>query len=289
MKKTTAKKSPDKTPIDVTSTSVKKEPDRFETILVPPGEKFPPAVKPLAVQEEQTAIAGPLDMSPREFQKILKRRQQNRQILLNWIKTNLKPGIDYMRVWSNKRQAWSKPFLLKPGSEKILGMLGVTPTFPNLVDYEARAREGNRINVIVLKCELVNAAGQIVSHGVGGRLADDQDEGDLNKALKMAMKSSQGDATLRYGGLSEIFTQEPESETDEIPKTIDTVQLQSLLDLIAKSPLKPEAIADFYNVNKLELLPSGDYFRATKAVLKAINKAAQEAAAKVPQEEENSL
>lgn len=269
-------------PIDVKPTI-----EKDQVQLVPISEAA--EVKPLVTREESTSISGPLDIKPKEFQKILKRRQQNRQILLNWIKTNLKPGIDYMRVWSKKREQWSKPTLLKPGSEKILGMLGVTPTFPNLKDYESRAREGNRINVIVIKCELVNAAGQIVSHGVGGRIADEQDEGDLNKALKMAVKSAQIDATLRYGGLSEIFVQEPDSETDEIPKTIDSVQVQSLLDLIAKSPLTPEAVAEYYNVSRIDLLPSGDYFRATKSVLKAINKAAQEVQEKKSDDVEGAL
>jgi hypothetical protein len=37
-----------------------------------------------------------------------------------------------------------------------------------------------------------------------------QDDGDINKALKMAIKSAHIDATLRMAGLSEVFTQDIE-------------------------------------------------------------------------------
>src|SRR4030095_3163710 len=37
-----------------------------------------------------------------------------------------------------------------------------------------------------------------------------QDFGDVNKTLKMAQKSAQTDAVLRFAGLSEIFTQDLE-------------------------------------------------------------------------------
>ena len=41
-----------------------------------------------------------------------------------------------------------------------------------------------------------------------------QDQGDLNKCLKMAEKSAHIDATLRMGGLSEVFTQDTEDNPD---------------------------------------------------------------------------
>ena len=218
----------------------------------------------------------PLDISAKEFKKQLKLREQNRAILIDWIKRNLKPGIDYMRIWSNKYKKWSKPFLLKPGAEKITGMMGVTPTFPNLKEYEERFRNAGKdgyVNAIVIMCQLVNGRGLIVSEGVGARLLNEQDQNDLNKSLKMALKSSQIDATLRYGGLSEVFSQEPESETDNIEKTITDIQCQELLELISKSPLKPEKVAEYFGVANITLLPVDFYFRAKKAIQKKINDA----------------
>ena len=49
----------------------------------------------------------------------------------------------------------------------------------------------------------------MVADGVGARIIA-QDNGDINKALKMAEKSAHIDATLRMAGLSEVFTQDIE-------------------------------------------------------------------------------
>jgi hypothetical protein len=104
---------------------------------------------------------------------------------------------------------WSKPSLFKPGAEKICGMLGVAPMYPTLADYERAAVEGREITQVILRCEIEDAGGRIVAHGVGARSLV-QDKGDLNKALKMAEKSGHIDAALRLAGLSEVFTQDIE-------------------------------------------------------------------------------
>ena len=69
---------------------------------------------------------------------------------------------------------------------------------------------GKLIDAIILKCELQNQLGEVVGEGVGARFVEKQDNGDLNKALKMASKSAMIDATLRCAGISEIFTQDVE-------------------------------------------------------------------------------
>ena len=89
-------------------------------------------------------------------------------------------------------------------------MLNLRPTYPGLVDYEAAALIGGGLDTVILRCHLVDSHGQVVADGVGGRRAI-QDDGDINKMLKMAAKSAQIDATLRCGGLSELFTQDPET------------------------------------------------------------------------------
>jgi hypothetical protein len=99
--------------------------------------------------------------------------------------------------------------LWKPGAEKICGMLGLIPRFPNLAEYEKATLRGEDIKVIILKCELHTGNGFVAAEGTGARRVD-QDRGDINKSLKMAEKSAHIDATLRVAGLSELFTQDIE-------------------------------------------------------------------------------
>lgn len=170
---------------------------------------------------------SPLDWPVEMFTQALDRREVNRKALLKWIESNLQPRIDYGQihvVGKNKCQYarngnpqecpnkyhWSKPSLWKPGAEKICGMLGLVPRFPNLDEYEKAVLRGEDLKVIILKCELHTGSGFVAAEGTGARTVDKQDNGDINKSLKMAEKSAHIDATLRVAGLSEIFTQDIE-------------------------------------------------------------------------------
>jgi len=190
-------------------------------VVLPPEQRQPetanfPAVGP----------TSPMDWPAQRFGEALQRRELNRQALLEWIKGNLKGGIDYGQIHvvgkDKCRMAaagkahecldmthWSKPSLWKPGAEKICGMLGLIPRFPNLSEYEGAAIRGEDIKVILLKCELRTASGFVAAEGTGARRVT-QDYGDINKSLKMAEKSAHIDATLRVAGLSELFTQDLE-------------------------------------------------------------------------------
>jgi hypothetical protein len=88
-------------------------------------------------------------------------------------------------------------------------MLGLVPRFPNLAEYERAALGAVDVKVIILKCELHTGNGFVAAEGTGARRVD-QDRGDINKSLKMAVKSAHIDATLRVAGLSELFTQDIE-------------------------------------------------------------------------------
>jgi hypothetical protein len=163
-----------------------------------------------AIMETETNVelsTNPLDMEPEQFNAGLDRRKQNRGALMDWVKSSLVVDVDFGSIMIGGRK--SRPSLLKPGAEKICGMLGMTPTFPNLPEYEAVVLGGGEINQIILRCELVSGKGQVVAEGVGARSVK-QDSGDLNKSLKMCLKSAQIDATLRCAGLSEVFTQDIE-------------------------------------------------------------------------------
>ena len=163
--------------------------------------------------------ASPLDAAPEAFRGALARRGENRKSLMAWIRESLVRGTDYGRIHvvskskcdrgndcDNPRH-FSKDCLFKPGAEKIAGMLGVTPTFPTLPEYEKAALAGVELKQIILRCHMVDAGGRIVADGIGARSLE-QDYGDINKALKMSAKSAHIDATLRMAGLSEVFTQD---------------------------------------------------------------------------------
>ena len=159
-------------------------------------------------QDVQPVVINPMDASPAIFKAGLDRRKENRNTLMEWIRSSLVEDRDFGSIMINGKQ--SKPSLLKPGAEKIAGMLGLIPRFPNLKLYEDAALEGKSITNIILKCELQNQIGEVIGEGVGARSVETQDNGDLNKALKMSAKSAMIDATLRCAGISEIFTQDVE-------------------------------------------------------------------------------
>lgn len=164
------------------------------------------------------ARSTPLDVPVQQFKDGLERRGENRKALIDWIRSSLVEGVDFGKIHVVSKSKcslgrncknpnhFSKPTLYKPGAEKICGMLGLNVEFPTLKDYEQAAIDGKDIKNVLLRCELVSN-GQVVAHGVGARNVA-SDYGDLNKSLKMAEKSGHIDATLRVGGLSEIFTQD---------------------------------------------------------------------------------
>ena len=179
--------------------------------------------------------SAPLDLPIERFTQALDRRESNRKALLKWIQGNLQAGVDFGQIHVVSKDKcrlaadgrahecldprhWSKPSLWKPGAEKICGMMGLIPRFPNLAEYERAALGGEDIKTIILKCELHTGNGFVAAEGSGARRID-QDRGDINKSLKMAVKSAHIDATLRVAGISELFTQDLEDMlTDKTSK-----------------------------------------------------------------------
>jgi hypothetical protein len=206
-----------------------------------------------------------LDVTSKAFKANLKRRAVNRSELLEWVKDSLVSGSDFMRIKS--RRGWSKPFLTKSGAEKILGMLAVTPEFPNLDETVKLLANGANTNIVLI-CELVNADSMVVATGAGARTLK-QDSGDINKAIKMALKSAMIDATLRLGGLSEVFTQDEESAHDDhIDPGITKKQLDTLTELAGAIKMPLVNVCRYYEIEKLSDLPQSKYLRATKALQK---------------------
>ncbi|MFH1983205.1 MAG: hypothetical protein ABIL58_15285 [Pseudomonadota bacterium] len=201
--------------------------ERQETRPVNTAEVLPPEMpQDLSVAIPNVIPRSPMDWPVERFSEALVRREDNRKALLRWISSNLQAGVDYGQIHVVKKdncrlanegrahecidpRHWSKPSLWKPGAEKICGMLGLIPRFPNLSEYENAVIRGEDINVIILKCELHTGNGFVAAEGTGARRVG-QDNGDINKSLKMAMKSAHIDAALRVAGLSELFTQDLE-------------------------------------------------------------------------------
>lgn len=209
--------------------------------------------KPADNQNAQLPVisANPLDLPATTFKEGLDRRKTNRAVLMAWVRDALVEGIDYGRVHIVHRSKchagkdcrnpahFSKPSLFKPGAEKICGMLGLTVRYPTLPDYEQAALTGAKLSQIIIRCEIVDASGRTVADGVGARLLS-QDNGDINKALKMAEKSAHIDATLRMAGLSEVFTQDLE----------DMVQRR---DIESAQPVEAEPDSDSHRINETQL------------------------------------
>lgn len=171
------------------------------------------------------AIRSAFDVTPRDFKRALERRKKNRDALMEWIRESLVEGADFGRLHVVKKDVcnkgrhcdndyhFSKPSLWKSGAEKIHGMLGLRAHWPELEAEVEALKKGQKL--IVLRCILLDQAGNTVAEGVGGRSLD-QDYGDINKAIKMAKKSGLIDAVLNAGGLSEIFTQDVEDMDPEL-------------------------------------------------------------------------
>ncbi len=172
------------------------------------------------------AVRSTFDIAPQQFAAGLNRRKKNRKALIAWIQESLVEGSDWGRIHVIKKDQcpdgkycqnpyhFSKPSLWKPGAEKIVGMMGLRSDWPNLARYEDAVLEGKAIEQLLLRCELVNDSGLVVSTGIGARALKD-DYGDLNKGFKMAKKSALVDAVLNCAGLSEIFTQDVEDMDPE--------------------------------------------------------------------------
>ncbi|MCM2285798.1 MAG: hypothetical protein NDI81_13510 [Desulfobacula sp.] len=187
------------------------ETDTLKRFISPPGD---PPKGSISVFP-----SSPLDLPAETFQKALERREKNHQALIQWIRKNLNPDIDYGRshIFENcKYVRAGAPFLCsdfshfsmltlwKSGAEKIARLLGLTAHFPTVQQYEIAGLHHQEIQTVVLKCELRTQAGTTVGEGTGARHLK-QDGWNLNISIKMACKSAMVDAVIRTAGLTGIF------------------------------------------------------------------------------------
>ena len=186
----------------------------------PPGDPPDENEKPTNSTIERFP-SSPIDYPPDTFEKGIKRRHKNREVLIQWINDNLIPQVDFGKIHFAEHctfacngsadlcsdpSHWSKPVLWKGGAEKILNVLGLSVHFPNLNQFEMASAHKQEINEIVLKCQIKTHAGTIIGEGVGARTIE-QDGGVLNTSVKMCARASMIDATIRVAGLTNVFGQ----------------------------------------------------------------------------------
>ena len=139
---------------------------------------------------------------------------QMRALLTAYISQNMKEGSDYYTLTIGGKE--SKPSLSKAGSEKFLSLFNLQAKFRK--DDETWEMLGRPAGVICYVCALYTKGGEFVGEGRGAR--EVRQDKDTNKAIKMAQKSSQIDAILRTGCLSDYFTQDLEDQAEQQERTV---------------------------------------------------------------------
>ena len=135
-----------------------------------------------------------------------------RAVVQRFLKQELKANIDYYTLRIGGKD--SKPSLSKAGAEKVLGWLKIQASFsPDTGTWEMLGRPQDLLCYV---CTLRTRSGEIIGEGRGARSLK-KDGGDVNKAIKMAEKSSMVSAVLRTGALSDVFTQDLEDMQEPEP------------------------------------------------------------------------
>jgi SWIM zinc finger len=148
-----------------------------------------------------------------------------RSVVRRFLKQELQANIDYYTLRIGGKD--SKPSLSKAGAEKVMGWLKLQASFtPDTGTWEML---GKPQDLVCYVCTLRTRSGEIVGEGRGARSIK-KDNGDVNKAIKMAEKSANVSAVLRTGCLSDVFTQDL-GEDDEEPAKAATPAKASAQDL----------------------------------------------------------
>ena len=127
--------------------------------------------KDLALFNEKKAVS----LTPQQMKAQIKREQEIRGLITDYIKENLKDGVDFGRIEIKGKM--SKPTLFKPGSEKFFSLFKIRPTFEK--DNETLEMLGNKPGIIAYVCKLVDGKGQVIGEGRGVAVAD-VSAGDFN-------------------------------------------------------------------------------------------------------------
>jgi hypothetical protein len=157
-------------------------------------------------KEGPRPLPGPVllpSLDARTLEQSMQAYAAQRAVVTRYIKEQMTEGVDYYTLTIKGRV--SKATLSKAGSEKFLSLFQLTAQFQQ--DLATWQMLGSKEGLLCYTCTLMTRSGEVIGEGRGARSVT-QDGGDINKAIKMATKSSQVDAVLRTGALSDVFTQD---------------------------------------------------------------------------------
>lgn len=194
---------------------------------------------PVAVMDAPVSTRALTPMAQEDdLEQALTRWTAQRQIVQRFLKHQLIAGTDYYQLRIGKGE--SKPSLSKAGAEKVLSWLKWSASFtPDTGTWEMLGRP---TNLVCYVCHLHTRSGEVVGEGRGARSVT-KDNGDINKAIKMAEKSSMVSAVLRTGALSDCFTQDLEDMQEAEPAKATTPAKPTSQDLRQRIWTKVQELA----------------------------------------------
>ncbi|TAK65701.1 MAG: hypothetical protein EPO24_02200 [Bacteroidetes bacterium] len=147
-----------------------------------------------------------------------------RKLLTEFIANHMKDGVDYGKIHVASKEKcsnpydckvpghWSKDTLFKSGAEKFVSLFKITVQFSR--DEDTFDMAGRPVGLFCYICTLISPKGEAIAYGRGSCDAASK-KGDMNTAIKIAQKRAQVDAVLRFGALSDFFTQDLEDSNNE--------------------------------------------------------------------------
>jgi len=144
-----------------------------------------------------TVEKSPLDQFKTGVDSLLDRRKY----FMNKILPTLRENVDYYVIKGRKS-------LSKQGAETLCAIYGLKASFEK--DSETLSSFKNVDDAIAYKCTLQTRDGNFAGEGRGASTLK-QNDGNINRCLKIATKSSFIDACIRTTGLSGLFTQDLET------------------------------------------------------------------------------
>jgi hypothetical protein len=183
------------------------EPEEATTAVLEASDAdFPP------LGQAATRALTPIPPQVLDLEVALQTWTTERAVVRRFLKQELQANIDYYTLRIGGKD--SKPSLSKAGAEKVMGWLKLQASFtPDTGTWEML---GKPQDLVCYVCTLRTRSGEIVGEGRGARSIK-KDNGDVNKAIKMAEKSANVSAVLRTGCLSDVFTSDLEDMQDPDP------------------------------------------------------------------------
>lgn len=192
------------------------------TILAVTAEVSAPVVSEVAVAQVSTNLpSAPIGtlMDPDVLRAGLARLAENKKIIDEFVRSQLKEDVDYGRIHisSNCQNRYnpkdckiaghfSKPNLFKPGQEKIFALFGITGKIQR--DDVTLTMFENKKGLVAYICEMWKD-GLLIGEGRGAADISEKNGWTVNSCVKIAEKRARMDACLTLG-FSEYFTQDME-------------------------------------------------------------------------------